>query len=163
MNRTHLSVARWVVLWPEPAGSTSQSQIYRLSLDSLRSGDALPVLRTRQGDLVTLVVRSDRPGELYVHEKQDRQTLLNPGHDVTLSFVAAQRRALPDTSARFRRFDAFFGDTGGAIQMRIPSHRSLCFCGAVSMTPAISYSHAFGTPYCPYLYGSMPLLVPQFS
>jgi hypothetical protein len=61
------------------------SRIYRLSIPS---GAQSLVLEATQGDTVTFVIRSDRPGELHVHAAEEKAVALKPGGEVRLTFVA---------------------------------------------------------------------------
>jgi hypothetical protein len=62
-----------------------RSRIYHLSVPS--SAQSL-VLEATQGDTVTFVIRSDRPGEVHVHAAEEKAVALKPGGEVRLSFVA---------------------------------------------------------------------------
>lgn len=52
------------------------------------------MFKVTQGDTVTLVVGSDRPGEAHVHG-YDKRIALNPGSEVTLTFIAKDAGLYP--------------------------------------------------------------------
>lgn len=72
----------------------AQSRTYRVSISTPRAGDALPIFRATQGDTVTLVISSDRPGETHVHGYEEKMAL-RPGGQVTLTFTAAAAGRFP--------------------------------------------------------------------
>lgn len=67
--------------------SGQHSRIYRLSVSAVRPGEELPVFKATQGDTVTLLISSDRPGEAHVHG-YEKKIVLEPGGDVALILIA---------------------------------------------------------------------------
>jgi hypothetical protein len=66
----------------------AQSRIYHLSVTNTDPTADAPVFTARQGDTVTLVIHSARPGELHVHAVEESALALKPGGEVNLTFVA---------------------------------------------------------------------------
>jgi plastocyanin len=64
-----------------------QARVFHLSVSAPAADTESPVLKVTQGDTVTFVIRSDRPGEVHVHIYEKRVTL-KPGGEVTLTFTA---------------------------------------------------------------------------
>jgi len=67
---------------------------FRLTIAEPLAGEPPPVFKARQGDTITLIVRSDRPGELHVHGIEKVVTL-NPQGAVKLTFVARDAGGFP--------------------------------------------------------------------
>lgn len=63
------------------------SRTYMLSISVPRLGEEPTVFKAMQGDTVTLMIRSDRPGEVHIHGYEKR-VVLEPGVEVSLSFRA---------------------------------------------------------------------------
>jgi hypothetical protein len=53
-----------------------------------------PVFRATEGDTITLVIRSDQPGEVHVHG-YEKKIVLAPSGEVQLTFVAADPGTFP--------------------------------------------------------------------
>lgn len=74
--------------------SAVHSRVFNLSVSAPHPGEESPVFKARQGDTVTLVIRSDRPGEVHVHI-YEKQIMLKPGGEVTLTFTATAAGLFP--------------------------------------------------------------------
>ena len=64
-----------------------QSLTYRLDINEQERSVDAPVLQARQGDRITLTVRSPYPGELFIHGL-DKPASLTPGSEATVAFTA---------------------------------------------------------------------------
>jgi len=62
---------------------------FRLSTSIAAGIGSLPVLKTAQGDTVTLVVSSDRPGLVHL-DGYEKVALLRAGGEVSLTFTASR-------------------------------------------------------------------------
>lgn len=69
--------------------------VYRFSVSTGNPSEVPPVLTARQGDTVTLVVRSDRIAEIHVHGNVDRKVEVWPGREATLTFTATDAGRFP--------------------------------------------------------------------
>ena len=65
-----------------------QSRIYHLSVKNTDTVGDAPVFQAGQGDTLTFVIHSDRPGELHVHAYEEEKIELKPGGEVRLTFLA---------------------------------------------------------------------------
>jgi len=72
-----------------------QFHVYRLSVPARGSSEVLPVFTVRQGDTVTLVVRSDRIAEVHVHGYEERTIALRPEQDAMLTFTVRNAGRFP--------------------------------------------------------------------
>jgi FtsP/CotA-like multicopper oxidase with cupredoxin domain len=72
-----------------------QSRVYRLSVSTGTPPELPPVFAARQGDTVTLVVKSDRVAELHVHGDKERTISLRPGREATLTFTVTDAGRFP--------------------------------------------------------------------
>ena len=71
-----------------------QTLTYRLSITGTAVGEDSVVFKARQGDTITLVIGSDRPGEIHVHG-YEKAVGLKPGAEVTLTLVARDAGRFP--------------------------------------------------------------------
>ena len=62
---------------------------YRLLITDQRPDAEPTVFRVRQGDPVTLLITTDRPGSVNVHG-YEKEVVLQPGGEVTLPLTAAR-------------------------------------------------------------------------
>jgi hypothetical protein len=67
--------------------SGAHSHTYRLSISVPRPGQEFPVFKAAQGDTVTILISSDRAGQVHVHGYGETIDL-TPGGEVTLMFSA---------------------------------------------------------------------------
>jgi hypothetical protein len=66
-----------------------QTRTYRIAIEGLRLVSGAARLQAVQGDTITLVVTSNRPGTLHVHEYEQHLVIeLVPGREATSSFTA---------------------------------------------------------------------------
>lgn len=72
-----------------------RAHVYRLSVSTGSPTEMLPVFTARQGDTVTLVVRSDRIAEVHVHGDEERTVALRPGRETTLTFMVRNAGRFP--------------------------------------------------------------------
>jgi hypothetical protein len=63
------------------------SLTYRLVISAPQPVAEPPVFKVTQGDRISFVFRSDRPGEAHVHG-YEKMVVLKPGSDVSLTFMA---------------------------------------------------------------------------
>lgn len=70
------------------------TRVYRLSIPGSPPPEEAPVFKVLQGDIVTLVIRSARAGELHVHG-YEKKVVLQPGAEVSLTFTATQPGVFP--------------------------------------------------------------------
>jgi hypothetical protein len=80
------------------AGQIPESASFHLLLprkadETVRFED-LPVFRIAQGGTFTLFVHSERPGVIHIHG-YDKEVILVPGSDVTITFVATNAGRFP--------------------------------------------------------------------
>lgn len=68
--------------------STAESRTYQISISAARPGEEFPVFKVTQGDIVTLLIHSDRPGEVHVHAYDEKISTLKPGGEVRMTFAA---------------------------------------------------------------------------
>ena len=71
-----------------------RTRTFRLSISSTLPVEEPPVFKAVQGDSVTLIVDSDRPGEVHVHG-YERKIVLKSDGEVTLTFTAKDAGLFP--------------------------------------------------------------------
>jgi|GEM_PF-4597690 len=93
-----LSILYWGLkasLTVRDAGAV-RSHVYRLSVPMGDNPSAMPpVLTARQGDTITLIVRSDRTAEVHVHGTEERTVALSRGHEATLTLTVKDAGRFP--------------------------------------------------------------------
>jgi heme/copper-type cytochrome/quinol oxidase subunit 2 len=67
---------------------------FRIAIEDVKPGVAIPVLKATQGDSVSIVVTSDRVGTLEIHGYR-QEVSVTPGSETTLSFVATRAGRFP--------------------------------------------------------------------
>lgn len=67
--------------------SGASHRTFRLSIAAPYPGEELPVFKATQGDIITVLISSDRPGEVHVHG-YNKKVVVNSGSAATLTFAA---------------------------------------------------------------------------
>jgi hypothetical protein len=77
-----------------PDNASPQSETFRLAISTRTPTSESTVYTARQGDRVTLVVTTDRPGSINLHG-YEQEIALTPGDAVTMSFIAQHAGRYP--------------------------------------------------------------------